>query len=367
MTSETSETSETTTILAGTTKGLFVGRRGGDSWVWEGPHFPMVRVAAVAVDARRDRPRWLVGGMHEHWGPLVARSDDEGGTWVEEEQAALRLPAASGAAVAQVWQLTPGPVDRPDEVWAGVEPAALFRSTDGGVTFSLVESLWEHPHRPTWHPGFGGLCLHTVLPHPERADSVLVAISTGGVYRTDDGGVTWAPSNQGIQAPYLPDPSPEYGQCVHKVARMSGRPDHLLLQNHGGVFRSSDDGRTWEPATQGLPADFGFGLTTHPTDPDTGYLFPLRADTLRLPPDGKARVYRTTDFGTSWHPLADGLPDHGFQTVVLRDALTNDGAADPTLAFGTRSGEVWTGVGGGSSWQQAAAHLPDVLCVRAVA
>jgi len=349
------------TVLAiGTTKGLFLARQDGDDWHLDEPRFPMTRVAAVSFDARRDPVRLLVGGMHEHWGPLVARSDDLGATWSEDEQAALRFPSGSGAAVAQIWQLAPGPADRPEEVWAGVEPAALFRSDDGGVTFHLVEGLWQHPHRESWHPGFGGLCLHTVLPHPDDADDVLVGISTGGVYRTRDGGATWAPSNQGIEARFYPDPYPEFGQCVHKLVRLPDDPSTLVLQNHGGVFGSGDGGATWEPRAVGLPADFGFGLAASSS---ATYLFPLVADAMRLPPDGRARVFASTDAGRTWQSRSSGLPERDFYSLVLRDALATDGRDG--VYFGTRSGEVWASDDGADSWEQVAAHLPDVLCVRA--
>jgi hypothetical protein len=361
-------------LAVGTDKGLWLGRSADRrSWEWTGPHHPMTRIAAVALDQRGGGLRVLVGGRHEHWGPVVIRSDDGGVTWVEEEQAALVFPADTDAAVAQVWQLQPGPPDRPEEIWAGVEPAALFRSRDGGVSFDLVRGLWDHPQRADWVPGFGGLCLHTVLPHPTDPDEVLVGISTAGVYRTEDGGTTWRPSNSGIEARFLPEGRryPAYGQCVHKVARDSHDPDRLLLQNHGGVFASTDGGRTWTLATDGLPADFGFGLVTHPYRPDTAYVFPLSADVHRLPPDGKARVYRTDDGGGHWFESGSGLPDHDFHAIVLRDAMAVDGAGGPAdpdalgVYVGTRSGEVWVSPDAGTTWTSAAAHLPDVLCVRA--
>jgi hypothetical protein len=359
-------------LAVGTDKGLFLAtsedRR---AWSWSGPHAVMARVAAIGLDARQAPLRVLMGGRHEHWGPVVMHSDDLGVTWVEEERAALRFPPDAEAAVAQVWQLQPGPPDRPGEVWAGVEPAALFRSHDGGESFELVRGLWDHPHRATWLPGFGGLCLHTVLPHPTDPDEVLVGISTGGVYRSSDGGKSWAPSNAGIEARFQPDRYPEYGQCVHKVTRDSADPTRLYLQNHGGVFTSHDDGSTWGLATAGLPADFGFGLAAHPYRAGTAFLFPLQADAHRMPPQYRARVYRTDDAGQSWSASGTGLPDEGFYSVVLRDALAVDGVgslADPDrlgVYFGTRSGEVWASTDAGSTWGQVAQHFPDVLCVRA--
>jgi photosystem II stability/assembly factor-like uncharacterized protein len=356
----------TTMLAVGTVKGLFLGTsEDGADWQWEGPAFGMTRVAAVAFDARQDPPRLLVGGGHEHWGPVISHSDDLGASWVEGDDAALRFPDQAGAAVQRVWQLAPGPADRPGEVWAGVEPAALFRSDDGGASFSLVTGLWDHPQRSEWQPGFGGLCLHTVLPHPDDASQVLIAVSAAGVYRSQDGGETWAPSNSGIEVSFMPEKFPEFGQCVHKVARDCEDPDRLILQNHGGVFRSSDGGASWERSEEGLPATFGFGLASHPRRSGTAFLFPLIADMNRMPPDGKARVFRTDDFGASWTSTSDGLPQEGFHTVVLRDALATDGGDPLGVYFGTRSGGVFASRDEGASWKEVAAHLPEVLCVRA--
>lgn len=356
-----------TTVAVGTVKGLFLGRSdGAGGWRWDGPHFAMTRVAAVAFDARRDPARILVGGGHEHWGPVVAHSDDLGETWAEGDDAALAFPDDVGEAVARVWQLAPGPADRPGEVWAGVEPAALFRSDDGGESFSFVRSLWEHPTREHWHPGFGGLCMHTVLPHPTDPDDVLVAVSAAGVFRTRDGGQTWAPSNAGIEVTFMPDRFPEWGQCVHKVVRDCGDPERLMLQNHGGVFGSDDGGATWDRRENGLPANFGFGLAAHPASSGTSYLFPLTADVSRFPPDGRARVYRTDDFGGAWSDASGGLPQDGFYSVVLRDALATDPGDPDAVYLGSRSGEVYASGDRGETWSQAGAHLPEVLCVRAL-
>lgn len=355
-----------TLVAIGTRKGLFLGWSADRlTWEWEGPHHSMAAVAAVAIDTRRSPARLLVGGRNEHWGPAVYTSDDLGRSWSEAEQGSISFPADAGADVEQVWQLQPGPPSRPDEVWAGVEPSALFRSMDGGSTYSLVRSLWDHPHRSDWRPGAGGQCLHTVLPHPDQPERVLVAMSTGGVYVTDDDGASWNPSNLGVSAPFLPDPAPTYGQCVHKVVRDSENPDLLMLQNHGGVFRSEDGGQTWQPAEEGLPANFGFGMTRTPGADGAFYCFPLSADLNRFPVDGRAGVYRSADGGRVWTDASEGLPTSGFHTVVLRDAMTNDGGDPAGVYVGTRSGEVWASVDGGQGWDQLVAHLPDVLCVRA--
>lgn len=352
-------------LAVGTKKGLFLGwSTDRYTWEWEGPHHSMAAVAALAIDTRRSPVRLLVGGRNEHWGPAVFTSDDLGRTWEEESGGSIAFPADAGADVEQVWQLQPGPASRPDEVWAGVEPSALFRSDDGGRTYSLVRALWDHPHRLDWHPGAGGQCLHTVLPHPEDASRVLVAMSTGGVYVTEDAGDSWNPSNRGVGAPFMPEPAPEYGQCVHKVVRDTEDPDLLVLQNHGGVFRSTDGGATWHDATEGLPATFGFGLTRTPGPDGAFFLFPLSADLSRFPVNGRAGVYRSIDGGRAWSDSSAGLPESGFHTIVLRDALTTD-AADPAGVYlGTRSGEVWGSTDGGGSWNQLVSHLPDVLCVR---
>jgi photosystem II stability/assembly factor-like uncharacterized protein len=352
-------------LAVGTKKGLFLGTSADrETWSWSGPLLSMQSVAAVAIDRRREPVRLLAGAHSQHWGPVVVRSDDLGETWQELESGAVRFPADLGTSVEQVWQLQPGPAERPDEVWAGVEPAALFKSTDGGETFSFVRGLWDHPHRPQWVPGAGGMCLHTVLPHPADRDRILIAISAGGVYRSEDAGESWTASNSGIEARFMPDIHPEFGQCVHKVARFAEDPDHLIAQNHGGVFTSTDDGRSWTLATEGLPADFGFGVVAHPRRPGTAYVTPLVADAHRLPPEGNLQVWRTEDGGRSWAPSAKDLPDD-YWTVSLRDALTTD-LEDPLGVYlGTRAGEVWASADDGQSWSLAVDHLPDVLCVRA--
>lgn len=211
-------TVSTTLLTIGTRKGLWLARSDDRrTWALEGPHLLMSEVASVAVDTRRERARLLVGTHSEHWGPTVLWSDDLGATFQETERGAIQFPADTGAALARVWQLQPDSAGRPDVVWAGCEPTSLWRSDDGGRTFALSRGLWEHPHRPEWFPGFGGAAVHTVVPDP-ASDRVLVAMSTGGVYASDDAGASWTPANRGISAYFLPDPNPEFGQCVHKVA-----------------------------------------------------------------------------------------------------------------------------------------------------
>jgi photosystem II stability/assembly factor-like uncharacterized protein len=355
-----------TLLCIGTKKGLFLARSEDRvRWELDGPHFRMSAVYAVAVDSREGRARVLAGADSPHLGPCVAHSDDLGATWSEAVKGAVRFPPGYEASVERVWQLRPAGPEQPGVVYAGAEPSSLWRSEDGGESFSLVEGLWEHPHRADWQPGYGGQCLHTILPDPADPQRVLVAMSTGGVYRTEDGGRSWNPSNHGIQAYFLPDPYPEYGQCVHKVAADAERPDRLYLQNHGGVYRSDDGGRTWASIADSLPAEFGFPVAAHPRRGGTAYLFPLEADANRVPAGERCRVYRTDDAGESWRPLERGLPQSEHFGVVLRDALTVDDGDPAGVYFGTRNGEVYGSPDEGEQWHLVAAHLPDVLCVRA--
>ena len=355
-------------LAVGTSKGLFLGRSrdGRSTWELTGPHFPMHAVSAVAVDTRRATPRLLAGASSAHWGPAVSYSDDLGITWHESEQGGISFPEDTGAALASVWQLQPGTPEEPDVVWAGAEPSSLWRSEDGGATYELVRALWDHPHRSSWQPGAGGQCLHTVLPHPSDPGDVLVAMSTGGVYRSTDGGASWTPSNTGIGADFLPGPQPEFGQCVHKVARHPDRPDQLFLQNHGGVYRSDDGAATWTPIGDGLPAVFGFPVAVHPHRPGTAYVAPLVADAHRMPPGDRLRIWRTSDAGETWTELSEGFPDEPHYATVLRDAMCTDTGDPAGVYVGTRSGEVWASRDDGDSWEAVASHLPDVLCVRAV-
>jgi hypothetical protein len=264
-----------------------------------------------------------------------------------------------------VWQLQPAGDDRPDTVFAGVEPAALFRSDDRGETFELVRGLWDHPHRPRWEPGGGGLCLHTVLVDPGDPDRMWIAISTGGVYRTEDGGKSWQARNQGVRAVFLPDKHPEFGQCVHKIAPAGGNPDRLYLQNHWGLYRSDDAGDHWEDMANGVPSDFGFPMVAHPRDPGTAWIIPLDSDQFRCTPDGRARVYRTGDAGASWEALGDGLPERDAWLTVLRDGFGTDGLDPAGLYFGTRTGQLYASADEGGHWQTLAGWLPPVVCVKA--
>ena len=355
--------------MVGTRKGLVIARSRDDRRTWQVDpiRFLNLEVYAVALDTRRDPPRLFAAAGSGHWGPQLAYSDDLGATWTEPEQAPVAFPDGTDAAVVRVWQVQPAPADQPGVVYAGVEPHALFRSEDGGQSFSLVEGLWNHPHRAEWRPGNGGACLHTVVPHPTDARRVLVAMSAAGVYRTADGGATWEPANQGIQSYWMPEDQryPEFGQCVHKVAMHPGHPDRLYAQNHFGVYRSDDGADRWQAIESGLPSTFGFPMVVHPHRPDTIYTFPLEGDGARIPPEGRCRVYRSDDAGGSWRALSAGLPADSYYGAVMRDAMCAD-AADPAgVYFGTRLGEVYASRDEGESWSLVTGHIPDVYSVRA--
>ncbi|WP_037604402.1 WD40/YVTN/BNR-like repeat-containing protein [Streptacidiphilus rugosus] len=360
----------TETLLAvGTAKGLFLGRsKDRRSWSWTGPHFLMQGVYSVAVDRRGTAPRLLVGADSSHWGPSVFTSDDLGATWQEPAAPAVKFPEGTDASLTRVWQLKPAGPDEPGVVYAGTEPAALFRSEDGGVSFTLNESLWRHPQREQWQAGFGGQGLHTIVLDPRDPRAITIAVSTGGVYRSLDGGASWEPSNTGIEARFLPEPDnyPEFGQCVHKVSQDAVDPSRLYLQNHGGVYRSDDAGAVWKRIDSGLPADFGFPVAAHPHRADTAYVFPLTADYERIAPEHRCRVYRTEDAGETWQPLEKGLPAGEHFGVVLRDALATDDGDPAGIYFGNKNGEVYGSADEGESWTLLSEHLPSVLCVRAV-
>jgi photosystem II stability/assembly factor-like uncharacterized protein len=365
---EDEDVAERTILMVGTRKGMWIGRsdEARKDWTFDGPHFDMEEVYSCLIDTRGDKPR-LLGGASSSWlGPQVWRSDDLGKSWQETPNGAIKFPEGTDATVARVWQLATAPDD--GVVYAGTEPGAVWRSTDRGETFVLEQALWDHPEREQWGAGFGGQAFHTVLPHPTDPDSVTAAISTGGVYRTTDGGQSWHARNQGIRAEFLPEGEqfPAFGQCVHKVTRHPARPERLFLQNHGGVYRSDDEGGIWKSIADGLPADFGFPIVVHPHEPDTVYVFPLDGGAGRYPPDGKARVWRSRDAGETWEELNKGLPE-AFYVGVMRDAMTADDHESAGIYVGTRNGAVWASSDSGDSWQQIVADLPDVMVVRAAA
>jgi photosystem II stability/assembly factor-like uncharacterized protein len=356
-----------TLVMVGTRKGLWIGRSDERrrEWSWTGPHFPMEEVYSCMVDTRGDRPRLLAGASSSWLGPQVWRSDDLGETWQETPNGAVRFPEDADATLARVWQLVPGVQD--DVVYAGTEPGAVFRSTDRGETFELERGLWDNPQRPEWDAGFGGQAFHTILPHPRDDQQVLAAISTGGVYRTDDGGKSWYASNTGVKAEFFPGERnyPEFGQCVHKVTRHPDESDLLYLQNHGGVYRSEDGGGTWQDIAPGLPSEFGFPIVVHPHDPRSVYAFPLIDAGARWPVDGRARVWRSSDRGDHWEALGDGFLPDDYYVAVMRDAMCVDTHERHGIYFGGRNGTVWASPDEGETWQEIHTSLPDVCVVRA--
>jgi hypothetical protein len=358
------ETSMDALLMIGTRKGVFLARSSGDrDFTMDPVQFSTIGVPSVAIDTRGERPRLFAGIEYGHFGPSVMWSDDLGQSWQEADHPPVAFPEHVGRTLARIWQLYPSPSE-PDVVWAGTEPAALFRSEDGGVTFSLVEPLWEHPTREQWHPGGGGECLHTVIQDPHDPDRVAVAVSAAGFFRSFDRGQSWEPANRNIRAPFLPEGSqfPEFGQCVHKVTMHPSRPDRLYLQHHFGVYRSDDFGGSWTDIGEGLPADFGFPVVVHPERPDTVFLLPLTADIDRTPVEHRYQVFRTDDAGETWQGFSKGLPEAPVHSSVLRDAMC---ATPAGVFFGTRDGEVYGSQDDGETWSLIARHLPDVLCVRA--
>ncbi|HEY2043149.1 MAG TPA: hypothetical protein VGH11_10775 [Jatrophihabitans sp.] len=356
-------------LAIGTRKGLWLATSPDrSSWSLTGPHFLMREVPSVGIDTRPGSgdgglPRILVGVRSEHWGPTVAHSDDLGETWVEPDNGAIRFPTDTDTALERVWQLQPDTADRPGVVWAGCEPISVWKSTDGGEHFELNRGLWDHPHRKDWGAGYGGAAAHSIAVSPDE-NTLHIAMSTGGVYRSTDAGQTWQARNTGITAYFMPDPNPEFGQCVHKIARDPVKSERLFAQNHHGVYRSDDNADTWKSIADGLPSDFGFVMLAHPRRSATAWVIPMKADGERIPPDGQLAVHRTDDAGDTWTRLDNGLPHHEYN-AVLRDAAAVDTAEPAGVYFGTRGGTVYASSDEGASFVQIATNLPDVLCIRA--
>ena len=241
---------------------------------------------------------------------------------------------------------------------------SLFETHDGGETWSLVRGLFDHPHRPRWVPGNGGLALHTIVLDPADKQRMYVAISAGGVYRTNDAGRTWTAQNRGIRVTFMPGKYPEFGQCVHKIVMHPARPARLFLQNHWGLYRSDDGSENWTDIANGVPSDFGFAMVMHPRNPDCVYIVPVESDQFRCACDGRLRVYRTRNGGASWEPLARGLPQKQAYETVLRDAMTVDSLDPAGIFFGTRSGQLFGSCDEGRTWNKILDGLPSIVCVR---
>lgn len=353
-------------LMVGTNKGAFLLRSSRDRARWDvaGPYFHGQGVYAMAYDGRNGRHRLWMSTNSLMWGTFLRSSDDFGRSWTNPLEASIRFPTDSGAALRNIWQICLGRSEEPETLYCGVEPAALFESHDGGESWSLIRGLYEHPHRPRWIPSNGGLFLHTILPDPAERSRMYVAVSAAGVYRTEDDGKTWQARNIGIRVVFLPEKYPEFGQCVHKIVLHPARPERLFLQNHWGLYRSDNRGDSWQDIARGLPSDFGFGMVMHPHDPDSVYILPVESDEFRCTPDGRLRVYRTRNAGASWDALEHGLPQKGAYETVLRDAFSSDSLDPAGIYFGTRSGKLYASRDEGKSWKKILEGLPQIMCVK---
>jgi photosystem II stability/assembly factor-like uncharacterized protein len=353
-------------LCVGTKKGLFVAEaaKTRGKFALRGPFGSGVPVYSALIDTR-GTPRVYASSCNPFFGMKVLRSTDLGKSF-KETKSAPAFPKDDGRALINIWALEAG--NGKKELWAGVEPASLFRSPDGGDSWEMIDGISNHEHARKWHPGNGGLCLHTVLHDGNR---VHLGISTGGHYLSEDGGARFAASNSGIGAGFVPDPYPEFGQCVHKIAGHPDAPGRLYIQNHGGwperpgigVLRSDDHGHTWRSIAKGLPSDFGFPIVVHPHDPDTVYVAPLVPET-RTCPDGAPAVWRSENGGGSWRRLARGLPKRESYYTILRDAMDIDELKSPALYFGTTTGQLWIGRDGGEEWSCLYDSLPPIHSVK---
>jgi hypothetical protein len=353
-------------ICIGTKKGLFLAEASKQrrSFALRGPFGPGVAVYSTLID-RRGTPRLYASSCNPFFGMKVLRSTDLGKKFTPTKSAPA-FPKEDGRALANIWSLEPG--DKKKELWCGVEPASLFRSEDGGDSWEMVAGISNHAHARKWFPGNGGLCMHTIVRQGKR---VHLGISTGGHYLSEDGGNSFAAANKGVGAGFVPDPYPEFGQCVHKIAAHKDVPGRLYMQNHGGweerpgigVLRSDDHGHTWRSIAKGLPSDFGFPIVVHPHDPDTVYVMPHEGPT-RTCPDGAPAVWRSESGGDSWTRLAKGFPKKETYFTVQRDALDIDELTSPALYFGTTTGQLWLGRDGGEQWSCLFSALPPIHCVK---
>jgi len=361
-------------VLVGTRKGAFVlsSDAARKDWKVSGPFFggwEIYHVKGSPVDPNR-----LYASQSSGWfGQLIQRSDDGGQTW-EPVGNQFTYDGVPGThqwydgtphpwEFKRVWHLEPSLTD-PDTVFAGVEDAALFKSTDGGKSWNELSGLRGHGSGPHWAPGAGGLCLHTIVLDPTNADRIVVAISAAGAFRTDDGGTTWQPINRGLKSEGIPDPDAEVGHCVHRIASHPTRPGVLFMQKHWDIMRSDDGGRQWREVSGNLPSDFGFVIDVHAHEPETIYVVPIKSDSEHYPPDGKLRVYRSRTGGEQWEALGNGLPQKDCYVNVLRDAMAVDRLEKCGVYFGTTGGQVYASADGGDSWSAIVRDLPPVVSVE---
>jgi hypothetical protein len=376
-------------VMVGTTKGGFIFQSSEARKKWESSDilFKSWRMMYMQRDPRDGRLHAAVN--HFVYGPTTHYSDDLGKTWTQARQVpAIARPSKSGRPpgtpeeaekvasgevnlsdkpekLVKVWNITPGRESEPGVLYAGVEPSTLFISRDRGESWEMNDSLYDHPHRPKWYPGAGGLCLHTILPDPSNPKRMFIASSTGGCYRTDDGGKTWAPYNKNVLADFMPNPYPEYGQCVHKITMHPNRPKVLYQQNHCGMYRSDNAGEDWIDIGDGrLPTRFGFAIAVHPHDPRTIYVIPEESPEFHMSVDAQMAVWRSKDAGESWEQITEGLPGNA-RLVVLRDALATDTLDEPGFYAGTNTGQLFYSRDEGDTWELLADYLPPILSVKA--
>ncbi|MEQ1949893.1 exo-alpha-sialidase [Mesorhizobium sp. CN2-181] len=350
-----------TLVLLGTKKGAFIAESDAarKDWTLSGPFCETWPMNHVVADPNTGTI--YAGGGNEWFGPAVWKSTDLGKTWTHSSEG---LAYEEGKEpVKAVWSLAA----RNGSLYAGVQPAGLFHSDDGGQTWSHMEGLQKHPSREHWQPGGAGLMLHSLVVDPQHEDKIWIGVSAAGVFHTADGGKTWEPRNRGTRADFNPDDQkyPEFGQCVHCVVMAPGKPERLYQQNHCGMYVSEDGGREWKSIEAGLPSTFGFPAAAHPRDPDTLFLLPLNGDSAgRYVPDAKAAVWRTRDAGKTWQDMREGLPQHNAYFGVLRQAMATDRHERAGVYFGTSSGSVYASADEGENWMPIAEHLPTVLSVE---
>ncbi len=360
-------------VLVGTKKGAFILSSDGKRERWEvnGPHFggwEIYHVNGSPVDPNR-----LYASQTSGWfGQVIPRSNDGGKTWepvgnkfVYDGDPGTHLwydNTPRPWEFKRVWHLEPSLTD-PDTVYAGVEDAALFRTTDGGQTWHELPGL-RSVKGNLWAPGAGGMCLHAILLDPGHPERIFIAISAAGAFRTDDAGKTWRAVNRGLKSQYeIPDPDADVGHCVHSIAMHRSRPNVLFMQKHWDVLRSDDAGESWNEVSGNLPTDFGFPIRVHAHEPDTVYVVPIKSDSEHFPPEGKLRVYRSRTGGNEWEALTKGLPQQDCYVNVLRDAMAVDALDSCGIYFGTSGGQVYASADSGDNWAPIVRDLPAVLSV----
>ena len=361
-------------LLVGTKKGAFILNADGarKDWTVSGPHFAgwdIYHLKGSPIDPNR-----IYASQTSAWfGQVMQRSNDGGLSWNPVGNKFLYQGDAGthqwydGTAhpweFKRVWHVEPS-LTSPDTLYAGAEDAALFKSTDGGHSWEELSGLRKHGTGPAWQPGAGGMCLHTILLHPADPQRIIVAISSAGAFRSDDGGRSWIPINRGLRSLHIPDPNAEVGHCVHHIAMHPSRPDTLFMQKHWDVMRSDNAGDSWHEISGDLPTDFGFVVDVHAHEPETIYVVPIKSDSEHFPLDGQLRVYRSRTGGNEWEPLTAGLPQKNCYVNVLRDAMAVDSLDSCGIYFGTTGGQVYASSDAGDSWQAIVNHLPPVLSVE---